>query len=165
MRAATRKSLRALAVALAVIVCATTAAAQAPDPANGTWKLNLEKSKFDPGPAPKSATVKIDAVSPIVRKVSFEGVGPDGTAIKWGYSGNVDGKDIPITGTNPDAETVSIKRVSRRVIETTFKRGGKVTMVNTSTISPNDSRILTVVSTGTNASGQKVTNTQVFDKQ
>lgn len=165
MKAATRRSLLALVMALAVIVSATPAAAQAPDPAHGTWKLNLEKSKYDPGPAPKSGTVRIDAVSPIVRKVSVEGVGPDGTVVKWGYSGNVDGKDIPITGMNPDAETVSVKRISRRVIETTFKRGGKVTMVNTSTISPADSRILTVVSTGTNASGQKVSNTQVFDKQ
>jgi len=28
----------------------------------GTWKLNLSKSKFDPGPAPKGETLKIEAV-------------------------------------------------------------------------------------------------------
>jgi hypothetical protein len=26
----------------------------------GTWKLNLAKSKFDPGPPPKTFTVKIE---------------------------------------------------------------------------------------------------------
>ncbi len=32
-----------------------------PDPLVGTWKLDLAKSTYKPGPAPKSATVVIDA--------------------------------------------------------------------------------------------------------
>jgi len=33
------------------------------DPLVGTWKMNLAKSKFSPGPPPKSATIaKIQAV-------------------------------------------------------------------------------------------------------
>ena len=31
-------------------------AAAPPDPILGTWKLNLSKSKFNPGPAPRSQT-------------------------------------------------------------------------------------------------------------
>lgn len=39
---------------LAVSAATVIAAPPASDPAIGTWKLNLEKSKFSPGPGPKS---------------------------------------------------------------------------------------------------------------
>src|SRR5215217_5294684 len=35
-------------------------AAQASNPRLGTWKLNVEKSKYNPGPAPQSTTRKIE---------------------------------------------------------------------------------------------------------
>jgi hypothetical protein len=34
--------------------------AQASDPRIGTWKLNAAKSKYSPGPPPKSQTLKIE---------------------------------------------------------------------------------------------------------
>jgi len=34
--------------------------AQASDPRIGTWKLNVAKSKYSPGPAPQSLTVKVE---------------------------------------------------------------------------------------------------------
>ena len=165
MSAGRWRSLFALSAGLAVIVGAAAASAQPkPDPAHGVWTLNLEKSKYSPGPAPKSGTVTIEAAGPLARKVTVEGVGPDGTPVKWGYSGNIDGKHNKVTVANPDAETVTIKRLGRRVIETTFKRAGKATVVNKSTVSP-DGKTLTVVTTGTSASGQTVSNTQVFDRK
>ncbi len=42
--------------ALAILGPAVTLKPQAADPLIGTWKLNLAKSKFSPGPAPKSVT-------------------------------------------------------------------------------------------------------------
>jgi len=33
----------------------------APDPAIGTWKLNLSKSNFKLTPAPKSSVLKVEA--------------------------------------------------------------------------------------------------------
>ena len=33
----------------------------AADASLGTWKLNLAKSKYNPGPAPKSATFTLEA--------------------------------------------------------------------------------------------------------
>ncbi len=35
--------------------------AQSANPAAGTWQLNVAKSKYSPGPAPKSSTIKIVA--------------------------------------------------------------------------------------------------------
>ena len=53
-------------IVAAVIACtffafAGVALAQS-DPSVGTWKLNLTKSKYSPGPLPKSNTVTIAAV-------------------------------------------------------------------------------------------------------
>jgi hypothetical protein len=55
-----------------------TAVAAAPlfaqeNPFLGTWKLNVAKSKFNPGPAPKSLTRTITADGSGT-KYSFEGV-------------------------------------------------------------------------------------------
>jgi hypothetical protein len=41
---------------VAAIFTMGTGAAFAADSATGTWKLNLAKSTFSPGPAPKSQT-------------------------------------------------------------------------------------------------------------
>jgi hypothetical protein len=83
-----------------------TAAAQAPDPLIGTWKLDLAKSTFKPGPAPKSLTVVIEAAGKGI-KVAVDGVGGDGTPVKFGYTSMRDGKDVPVTGSaNFDAAAI-----------------------------------------------------------
>jgi hypothetical protein len=46
--------------------------AQGADPRIGTWKLNVAKSKFDPGPPPQSLIVKVEP-SGNGEKVSTEG--------------------------------------------------------------------------------------------
>jgi hypothetical protein len=151
-------------VAGILVVAGTSLAwAQATDPQYGTWKLNLAKSKYSPGPAPKEATVTIEAAGP-GRKVTVNGVAGDGTPVKWGYSGNFDGKEIRITGNNPDADVVILKRISANAVRTTNKMAGKRTLVNGVSVSP-DGKTLTVATTGINAKGQAVKNTQVFDRQ
>jgi hypothetical protein len=158
-----RGCLHGLLAGILVVAGSSLAWAQAKDPQYGTWKLNLAKSKFSPGPAPKEGTVTIEAEGP-GRKVSVSGVAADGTAVKWGYSGNFDGKEIPLTGNNPDADVVMLKRISANAIRTTNKKAGKRTLVNGVSVSP-DGKTLTVATSGVNAKGQTVKNTQVFDKQ
>jgi hypothetical protein len=137
--------------------------AQSKDPAYGVWKLNLAKSKYSPGPAPKEMTVTIEAAGP-GRKVTVKGVAGDGTPINWGYSGNFDGKDIRVTGDNPDADIVILRRISPSATRTTFKKADKRTVVNGLSVSP-DGKTLAIASRGVNAKGQTVKNTQVFDRQ
>ena len=151
-----------LAVVMVAAWC-SIGLAQANDPANGTWKLNLAKSKFSPGPAPKESTVTIEAAGP-GRKVSVEGVAGDGTALKWGYSGNFDSKEIRITGNNPDADIVMLKRLSPTTTRSTNKKDGKRTLVNGISVSA-DGKTLTVAQSGVNGKGQTVKNTLVFDRQ
>jgi hypothetical protein len=55
---------RWVAVCLGTIglVVLLTATAMAADMIVGTWKLNVAKSKYSPGPPPQSAMVKIAAI-------------------------------------------------------------------------------------------------------
>jgi hypothetical protein len=77
--------------------------AQTPDPQVGTWKVNLAKSKYSPDPAPKSATTKIEAAG-AGTKVIVDQAPADGPVRHWKFTSNYDGKDMPVTGNNPDAE-------------------------------------------------------------
>ena len=43
------------------------------DPAVGTWKLNVAKSRYSPGPAPKSNVITIAAAGDTL-KISSQGV-------------------------------------------------------------------------------------------
>jgi hypothetical protein len=158
-----RRCVHGLAAGILLVAWSGAGMAQSPDPAHGVWKLNPAKSTFSPGPAPKELTVTIEPAGP-GRKVTLNGVAGDGAAVQWGYSGNFDGKEIRLTGNNPDADIVILKRVSANATRSTFKKAGKTTIVNGLSVSA-DGKTLTVASTGVDAKGQKVKNTQVFDKQ
>jgi hypothetical protein len=163
MKVRIRRCVRGLAAGILLVVWIGVGTAQSPDPANGVWKLNAAKSTFSPGPAPKELTVTIEPAGP-GRKVTINGVAGDGTPVQWGYSGNFDGKEVRLTGSNPDGDVVILKRVSANATRSTFKKGGKTTIVKGVSVSP-DGKTLTVASSGVDAKGQKVKNTEVFDKQ
>jgi len=146
---------------LMVSVFVTTA--RAADSNVGTWKVNLAKSKYDPGPPPKGPNVlKIEPDGDGI-KVSNDGVNAEGQATHVTYSAKYDGKDYPETG-NPNVDTISIKRIDANTIETIAKKGGKV-MVTSRTVVSNGGKLRTTTQNGTNAQGQKVHNVIVADKQ
>src|SRR5436190_10257604 len=129
----------------------------------GVWKLNVAKSKYSPGPAPTTATTTIEAAG-AGTKVSVDQTLPDGTKRQYSFTSNYDGKDVPVTGTNPDADTVARTRVNATTVKTVGKKGGKVTTTQTSTVSA-DGKTRTVTTTGTNGKGQAVKNVAVYDRQ
>jgi hypothetical protein len=116
--------------------------------------LVVAKSKYSPGPAPKSATVTFSAVGQGV-KVVVDGVGPDGSKTHWEYTANFDGKPYPVTG-NGLGDMVVTRRINPTTILSSYTLKGKPTVVNTRTVSA-DGNTLTVTSTGTNAQGRKST--------
>lgn len=158
-----RQLLQGLAVGIVVALSSSAAMAQAKDPMDGVWKLNVAKSTYSPGPAPKEITLTIESAGP-GRKVTVEGVAGDGTPVKWGYTGNFDGKDIRVTGTNPDADVVMLKRLSKTTTRTTYKKAGARTIVNGLSVS-DDGKTLSIAGTGVNAKGQTVKNAQVYERQ
>jgi hypothetical protein len=165
MHSAWRTLTFGVVVALGVVLVGAdivSVSAQASDPRIGTWKLNVAKSKYSPGPAPQSLTVKVEA-SGQGEKVTAEFVNADGTRTTTVYTANFDGKDSPLTGSQI-ADTVSLKRIDARTTERTDKKGDKVAQTLRRVVSQ-DGKTMTVTTKGTNAQGQAVNNVGVFDKQ
>ena len=154
--------LKSLRLPAAILFMGFALSAQAADPIVGTWKLNVAKSKYDPGPAPKSLTAKIEAAGE-GEKLTVEGLRGDDTPIRVEYTAQYDGKEHPITG-SPMADTVSLKRLDANTTERTEKKGGKVTQTLTRKVS-SDGKTMTVTIKGTDAEGRPINNLAVLDKQ
>jgi hypothetical protein len=161
MRIRIRRIVGALAGTLIVAGLMTGVGAQAPKGLAGTWKLNVEKSKFSPGPAPKSMTVTYTPSGDMM-KIVVDLMPAEGAAQHWEMSGAYDGKDNPVTG-NPMADTISMKRVSDAKGESTFKKDGKVVATNVRTLSA-DGKMLTIDSKGTTVDGKPRRDVQVFER-
>jgi hypothetical protein len=152
-----------LAVVVGSIVFALGAGAQAQAPKGlmGTWKLNVAKSKFNPGPAPKSMTVVYTPDGDGV-KIVVDTTPAEGAAQHWEMRGKYDGKDNPMTG-NPAADTVSLKRTDERTSDSVFKKDGKTVATNHRSLSA-DGKTLTITSKGLTADGKPRSDVQVFEK-
>lgn len=131
----------------------------------GTWKLNLDKSKYPAGKAPKSLTRTATADGDTVT-YKFEGVAADGTAFSWGYTSKYDGKDSEVTGTGVPygADHIAIKQVNSHQLSVTSKKGDKIVGTASATVS-HDGKMLTLTSKGTDANGKPVKSVSVYDKQ
>jgi len=144
-------------------VMAFGAVAFAADNNVGTWKLNVAKSSFSPGPAPKSQTLKIEAWGEDGLKYTADGVGPDGKPSHAEFQAKFDGKDVPFKG-NPDADTLAYTRIDANTLQATTKLKGKTTITAKVVVSK-DGKTRTVTQTGTDAQGRTVKNVLVYEKQ
>jgi hypothetical protein len=141
---------------------ALTLVAAAADSSSGTWKVNTQKSTYDPGPAPKNLTVVIECDENNY-KIDATGTDGDGKPIHVQHSAKFEGKGYPATG-SPNVDSVSIKRIDANTIETLQKKDGKVVMTITSKVS-NDGKTRTSTWRGKTTEGKDVHNVVVFDKQ
>jgi hypothetical protein len=152
-----------LMAAVVVLAVAVVAPAQPSDPFVGTWRLNVSKSKYSPGPPPKSITTTYEAAGQGY-KVSVRNEPASGPVRQYSYTTNLDGKDVPVTGNNPNADMIASKRIDARTIETVNKKGGKVTTTQRNVVTA-DGKTRTVTTTGTDGEGQKLNDVAVFEKQ
>ena len=158
-----RLSKRTLFLLVGIVVALVSGtSAQAPKGLEGTWKLNVAKSKFSPGPAPKSMTVTYSAAGADGMKIVVDVTPAPGAAQHWEMTATYDGKESPVKG-NPNAETISVKRINDLTTESTFKKGGKVTSVNHRDLSA-DGKTLTITSKGVTEEGKPRNDVQVFEK-
>jgi hypothetical protein len=134
------------------------------DPFTGLWQLNLAKSKYSPGPGPKSQTVNIQGEGQN-RKLTAVGVNAAGNAAQVIVFSELveDGKPHSVTG-QPQYDAQTYTRVDARTINVSRLKDGKVLGTMTWVVSA-DGKTLTNTSTGTNANGQQVSNIQVYEKQ
>ena len=147
---------------LAAVLAAAAVAHTQSDPFAGTWRMNPAKSKYDPGPTPKSITSVWEAAGKGY-KVSVTTESATGKT-QYSYSTNLDGQESKVSGTNANAETVTVTRIDPRTLQSVSKHGGKVTITQRNAVSA-DGKTRTVTTTGTDVKGQKVNNVAVFEKQ
>lgn len=159
MTSRTQRVIIAAMTCLGILMIATAVRAQ--DKIAGTWKLNVAKSKFSPGPAPKSMTVTY-TTSGESMKIVVDLVPADGAKQHWEMTGKYDGSEGKITG-NPNADAVTLKRIDANTAESTFKLAGKAVATNHRTLSA-DGKTLTIESKGTAADGKPRHDIQVFEK-
>ena len=107
----------------------------------GTWKLNVAKSKYSPGPAPKSATVTYEAAGDGYKRTG-ESVAADGKKTSFEYTAKYDGKDYPIKGSE-NFDAIAVKRIDDHNAEATLKKAGKV-VANTKRNVSKDGKVLTL---------------------
>jgi hypothetical protein len=151
-----------VATVLSVTVGSAAMAASHPDPVIGTWVLDVEKSTFTPGPAPKAATRTYAQTADGIL-LTFSGVAADGSAVAGQSTFKYDGKDYPITGT-PDYDTLTLKRVNHTTVKSAQKKDGKVIGWTTRTITKHG-QVLTLTSHGTDAKGVKFKSVAIYNKQ
>jgi hypothetical protein len=150
----------ALAAALAV---GSIASAQSADPWIGTWRVNLAKSTYSPGPKPTvPSTVRIES-APNGMKTTIDGVDPAGQKTHLESVAAFDGKDYPVKGGLAPNATNALKRIDARSFEVLGKVDGKPGLTTRVSISA-DGKTLTATQTGT-AQGQAVKNLIVAERQ
>ncbi len=150
---------RLLAAAMLSTIAVATAMAQMQDPLLGTWKLNAAKSNS----TYKSGTSVFEAAGDGI-KATVDLVATDGTAYHWSFSGKYDGKDNPVTGSNPFGDSVALTRIDAHTVKLTVKQGGKETVTQTIVIAP-DGKSRTTTVKGMNAQGQPIEGMSYYEKQ
>ena len=135
------------------------------NPFAGTWKLNVAKSTFEPGPAPQSQTRTIVAQGDGA-KYTFDGVAADGKPFSYSFTVKYDGKDYPITGTGAPAgaDTIAIRLVGTNKAKATEKKGGKEVAEAEAEVSK-DGKVSTVKLKGKTMDGKEFHADTVYDKQ
>lgn len=150
-----------LGAVLAVAFPVAGLSAEAANPLLGTWQLNLAKSTYSRGPGPKGQ-LRTYARAGGAEKLTAKGVDAAGKPTLVQYTARYDGKDYAITGSS-GGDMISLKRIDDFTSESTQKRAGKAVIITTRIVS-RDGKVLTVTTQGTNAKGETLNNTMVFDR-
>ena len=132
------------------------------DPVLGTWKLNVEKSKFVPGPGWQSQ-IRVYQLTPAGVLVTWTGLDAKGDTMQVRYTYKYDGRDYPMTGSR-SYDTLNAVRVDARTVKSEEKRSGKTVGIAVRTVSP-DGKVLTITDQGTNRKGQAFSQVLIFDRQ
>jgi hypothetical protein len=153
-----RKHLHNLSRLVPLFVSAVVFVAQAnhSNGFTGTWKLNVAKSQFRPGPGPRRETVTAIPGG----RTTMEGMDADGKAYKVSYPRS-DGKEVPFDGI--ESATIT-ETIAGNTIDQTMKVGGKVVSRHHGLLSK-DGRTATFTVTATDEQGRPVQNVYVYEKQ
>jgi hypothetical protein len=157
-----RARLRVLQAAVAALICSVVVQAQDHrEPLEGTWLLDVGKSRFMPLPGPKGQ-MRTYALADGLEKMTSRGISGEGKPTVVHYQARYDGKDYDIIGST-GGNKISLKRLDRFTTQSTQKRDGKPVIVATRRVS-SDEKTLTVETRGTLPDGRTLNATMVFQR-
>jgi hypothetical protein len=138
----------------------------ADDPFVATWKLNLSKSKYNPGPPPKDSNryMKFEPASNGALKLTISTVDAAGKTHSEVRMETYDGKPHPVEADPNVADAASEKRIDAYTQEIQNWRKGKVAVRLTRTVSK-DGKTLTLKAKGSYENGQTFDDVRVYDRQ
>lgn len=154
-------------LAVAVLALATNVAAQSKnDPSLGTWKLNVAKSKFTPGPPIKGDTRSYEVNDEGWLIVTTETIQPDGRRTGVRFAAKFDGKAYPQIGRfAPTVTLITYEPVNKLTLKYTQRdTSGKVVSTNTRTVSA-DEKTMTIEQRSTDEKGRPTVNVELFERQ
>jgi hypothetical protein len=132
------------------------------DPFMGTWQLNLAKSKYSPGPLPKSSTVTVQAVGQN-HKITNAPIDAEGKQTSVENTRIYDGMSHPVAG-NPSYDAGAFTRVDTYTIIISYTKAGKLVRTATNVVSQ-DGKTITATNIGTDANRRPINIIAVYDKQ
>jgi len=134
------------------------------NPLVGTWKLNLEKSKYSPGPAPRSLTLTFVADGANLINTA-EVIDAEGKATKTVFAHIYDGKPHPTTGVAGGLyDSSTYTRIDANTVNWIRSKDGKTVLTGSNVLSA-DGKTFTVTTDGTGLNGQPIHSVAVFEKQ
>ena len=152
---------RTILVAVAALFVAVAVCSAADDAFMGTWKLNEAKSKIPAGAGKITSAVYAMAGDSV--KLTVDGVDASGKPTHTEWTGKFDGKDYAVTG-DPEVDMRSFTPVNDHTLNVAEKKGGKV-MTSGQIVVAADGKSRTVTIESTDAKGNKVSSTRMYDKQ
>ena len=132
------------------------------DPFLGVWQLNVAKSKFSPGPPPKSQTMYLWDDESKIRKNSRVTINGAGVPSAGVFIHIYDDTPRPVPGAGYDS---AYMRVDAHTIKSRYLNAGKVIQTVTWTVSQ-DGKTLTYTATDVDANGRQVNHQlSIYEKQ
>jgi len=156
---------RFLKLALATLVITSTMAAFGADNSLGTWKVNVEKSKYTPGAFPVKSITSVREAAGDGVKVTNTGERSDGTPINATYTAKYDGSPASVTGQGAPYDTVSLKQVNANTFTYDAKNSTTKYHSHGKLVLSSNGKTLTLTAKGTDANGKPMAVTMVYDKQ
>jgi hypothetical protein len=156
-----RNFLMTASLALAV----TTVVAFGADNSLGTWKLNVEKSKYAPAPLPAKALTVVREASDGGAKVTITGELASGTPINANYTTKYDGSVSTISGSGTPFDTISVKQVDANSYTDVRKKTGTKYHATSRTVISGGGKTMSTTTKGVDADGKGFSSTLVFEKQ
>jgi hypothetical protein len=132
------------------------------DPVLGTWHLVVEKSRYMPGPAPKSQTRTYEE-HPDGLKATIRTTHRDGTSTSMQFIAKYDMVEYPVTG-NPDTDMITLKKVDKYTADAVLTHAGKEYGSARRVVSE-DGKQMTITFQGRDSQGRSVKNVAVYERE